>query len=129
MIQTLFTIGKLGFVRGEDMPVKINIDPNRVGQKVMTAWQDGLSALSNEILTDCNEYCKEDQGTLIMSSLAHSRPQEGRLIWETPYAKRQYWEIKTSLTPRRTWKWCETAKRKHKAQWGKLAERGLKKHL
>ena len=111
------------------MPVKIRIDPNQVGQKVMTAWKDGLTALSEEILADCNEYCKEDQHTLIDSSLAASIPSEGKLIWETPYAKRQYWAIKTSLTPGRTWKWCETAKRKHKERWKRLAERGLRENL
>ena len=111
------------------MPIKIRIDPNQIEQKVMTAWKEGLSMLSEEILADCNEYCKEDQHTLIDSSLAHSRPQEGKLIWETPYAKRQYWAIQTSLTPGRTWKWCETAKRKHKARWQKLAERGIRAKL
>lgn len=111
------------------MPVKIRIDPNQVGQKVMTAWKDGLPALSEEILADCNEYCKEDQHTLIDSSIAASIPSEGKLIWETPYAKRQYWAIKTSLTPGRTWKWCETAKRKHKKRWKMLAERGLRENL
>ena len=111
------------------MPVKIQIDSNRVGQKVMGAWDKGLSDLSTEILADCNEYCKEDQHGLIDSSLTHSRPQEGRLIWETPYAKRQYWEIKTSLTPGRTWKWCETAKRKHKERWKRIAERRLRENL
>jgi hypothetical protein len=95
----------------------------------MTAWKDGLTALSEEILADCNEYCKEDQHTLIDSSLAASIPSEGKLIWETPYAKRQYWAIKTSLTPGRTWKWCETAKRKHKERWKRLAERGLRENL
>jgi len=111
------------------MPVKIRIDANQVGAKVMTAWKDGLTALSEEILADCNEYCKEDQHTLIDSSLAASIPSEGKLVWETPYAKRQYWAIKTSLTPGRTWKWCETAKRKHKERWKRLAERGLRENL
>jgi hypothetical protein len=111
------------------MPVKIKIDANQVGAKVMTAWKDSLTALSEEILADCNEYCKEDQHTLIDSSLAASVPSEGKLIWETPYAKRQYWAIKTSLTPGRTWKWCETAKRKHKQRWKRLAESELREHL
>ena len=111
------------------MPVSIRIDANKIGTKVMTAWKDGLTALSEEILADCNEYCKEDQHTLINSSLAASIPSEGKLIWETPYAKRQYWAIKTSLTPGRTWKWCETAKRKHKERWKRLAERGLRENL
>lgn len=111
------------------MPVTIRIDANQVGARVMTAWKDSLTALSEEILADCNEYCKEDHGTLISSSEAASIPSEGKLIWETPYAKRQYWAIKTSLTPGRTWKWCETAKRKHKQRWKRLAESELREHL
>ena len=112
------------------MPVKINIDPNKVSARVMGVFnQDVLPALSEEILADCNEFCKEDQQTLIKSSLAKSKPQEGRLIWETDYAKRQYWSIETSLTPGRTWKWCETAKRKYKKRWTKSAEGRLRENL
>ena len=111
------------------MPVRINISSQEVEAKVMTAWKKGLYDLSNEILADCNEYCKEDQHTLINSSLTHSRPEEGKLIWQTPYARRQYWEIRTSLTPGRTWKWCETAKKKWRTRWTQLAERGLRDNL
>ena len=109
--------------------VRIEIDPNKVGAKVMGAWDSALPKLSEEILADCNEYCKEDTGALIKSSLLHSRPKEGKLIWETPYAKRQYWAIKTSLTPNRTWKWCHTAKVKWGKRWHKLAEKLLKENL
>ena len=111
------------------MPVKIMISSNHVEAKFKTAWDKGLAALSEEILADCNEYCKEDQGTLIASSITHSRPQEGKLVWQTPYAKRQYWEIRTSLTPGRTWKWCETAKRKWLSRWKQKAEQGLRDNL
>lgn len=111
------------------MPVKINISSRQVETKVKTAWDKGLAALSEEILADCNEYCKEDQQTLIKSSIIHSKPEQGKLIWETAYAKRQYWEIKTSLTPGRTWKWCETAKRKWLSRWKQKAEQGLRNNL
>ena len=111
------------------MPVRIYIDPAKTGIRVKGAWDKGLAILSEEILADCNEFCKEDQHTLINSSLLHSRPQQGILIWETPYAKRQYWEIKTSLTPGRTWKWCETAKQHYGERWRRLAERLLGENL
>lgn len=111
------------------MPVRIMIDPNQCAAKVQGAWDKGLFALSAQVLGDCNQYVKHDQGTLESSSYAHSRLKEGKLIWQTPYAKRQYWEIKTSLTPGRTWKWCETAKRKHKDTWQKIAEKALKENL
>lgn len=111
------------------MPARIMINPQKVQARIVGAWEQALAALSEEILADCNEYCKVDQNTLIMSSLSHSQPEKGKLIWSTPYARRQYYEIKTSLTPGRTWKWCETAKRKHKERWLRLAERGFRDKL
>ena len=111
------------------MPVKIKIDPNQCAAKVEGAWGKGLYVLSSQILGDCNQFVKVDQHTMESSSYAASRLNEGVLVWDTPYAKRQYWEIKTSLTPGRTWKWCETAKRKFKADWQKLGEKLLKENL
>jgi hypothetical protein len=111
------------------MPIRIQIDPNKVGLKVQGAWKESLLPLSSQILGDCNQYVKVDQHGLESSSYAASKLNEGKLVWDTPYAKRQYWEIRTSLTPGRTWKWCETAKRKFKSDWQKLAERLLRSKL
>lgn len=111
------------------MPVKIQIDPNRCAAKINNAWDKGLFILSSQILGDCNQYVKVDQHTMESSSYVASELREGKLVWDTPYAKRQYWEIRTSLTPGRTFKWCETAKRKHKKDWEKLAEKLLKENL
>ena len=111
------------------MPVKIMIDNNAVAAKVETAWQKGLRALGEQVLNDCNKYCKEDNHILIDSSGEHSHPERGELVWQTSYAKRQYWEIKTSLTPGRTWKWCETAKKKHLEEWQRMAQKGMSENL
>ena len=111
------------------MAVIIHIDNAKVEAKVMAAWQKGLAMLSEEILADCNEYCKVDTGALISSSQIHSQPKYGKLVWQTPYARRQYWDIQTSRTPGRTWKWCETAKQNCMARWEDKAERGLKQNL
>ena len=109
--------------------MRITISREQVKAKVQGAWNKTLYALSNEILADCNEYVKRDQNTLLMSSLAHSRPAEGVLVWETPYARRQYWEIQTALTPGTCWKWCEAAKARHKAEWDEKAQRGFLDNL
>jgi hypothetical protein len=111
------------------MPIRIQIDPNKVGLKVRGAWKESLLPLSAQILGDCNQYVKIDSKDMMLSSGDASKLHEGKLVWDTPYAKRQYWEIKTSLTPGRTWKWCETAKRKHKEDWQKLAEKLLRSKL
>lgn len=112
--------------------VRIQIDPNKVTATVQTSWKKGLAQLSEEILADCNEYCKEYTGALIQSSLIHSRPKEGKLIWRTPYARRQYWVIRTAhkdKNPNATWKWCESAKARWRERWAKLAERALRENL
>ena len=114
------------------MPVKVNIPKHAIEAKVQNAWDKGLPLLSEEILNDCNLYCKMDTGILIQSSQLHSIPREGKLIWQTPYARRQYWEIKTAIpdvNPRASWKWCEVAKRKHKEQWERQAQRLLEMNL
>ena len=111
------------------MSVKIQIDRNKVCAKVMGAWKESLLPLSAQILQDCNKYVKVDQHTMESSSYAVSDLHNGKLVWDTPYAKRQYWEIRRAIVPGRTWKWCETAKRKHKADWQKLAERLLRSKL
>ena len=111
------------------MPVRIVIPSGTVEAKVKGAWDKGLALLSNEVLNDCNEYCKYENGALRGSSMINSILEEGKLIWQTPYARRQYWEIKTALTPGTTWKWCETAKRKCSKRWQAQAQRIMEMNL
>ena len=114
------------------MPVKINIQRHAVVAKINGAFQASLPQLSEEILNDCNQYCKEDTGMLIASSLTHSRPQEGTLIWQTPYARRQYWAIRTAfktVNSNATWRWCEYAKQRFLQKWNRQAQRLLEDNL
>ena len=110
--------------------MKCTINKAQVRMKIQDAWKAGLWKLSEEVLADCNEYVKRAPDRILLrSSEIHSRTKEGVLVWETPYAKRQYWEIQTALTPGTTWKWCETAKRNHKQQWEAQAKRGFLENL
>lgn len=108
------------------MAVYVRISPDQVKVKIDDAWKSTLEILSGEILNDCNEYCKEDSGILKASAMIHSDLPNGRLIWQTPYARRQYYEIQTAykdVNPKATWKWCEVAKEKHQEEWAKKAQR------
>lgn len=107
------------------MSVKFNIDTNKIQVKMDNAWETGLEMLSSQILRDCNKYCKEDTGMLIMSSYIHSDLKKGKLVWRTPYAARQYYEIRTAyhdVNSNATWRWCEVAKQNHLDRWRKQAE-------
>ena len=114
------------------MPVKINIPKSAVQAKVQGAWDKGLPILTEEIKNDCNEYCKYAEGNLNRSADIHSRLKDGLIIWQTPYARRQYWEIRTAYTdvkPNATWKWCEVAKRVCKNKWERQAQRLMEMNL
>jgi len=107
------------------MPVKFKIDARSIGVKIDNAWKSGLEMLSTQILKDCNFYCKEDTGLLIISSYIHSDLKRGRLVWQTPYAARQYYEIRTAypdVNSNATWRWAEVAKKNHKDVWGRQAQ-------
>ena len=112
--------------------MKISINKHAVEAKVQDAFKKGLPVLTELIKDDCNLYCKWDEGTLAQSANIHSRPELGQVIWQTAYARRQYWEIKTAYTdknPNASWKWCEVAKRKHLHQWQQQAQRLLEDNL
>lgn len=107
------------------MAVRIQINENSIQARIDNTWSSGLEMLSSQILRDCNLYCKEDTGMLIMSSFIHSRLKDGLLIWQTPYAARQYYEIPTAykdVNSNATWRWCEVAKQNHLAEWGRQAQ-------
>lgn len=110
------------------MPVVININPYTIKQKVDNAINDenGMAKLTSVVRQDCNEYCKEQTGMLIISSYTHSRLSEGMIVWQTPYAARQYYEIRTAHTdvnPKASWRWCEVAKTNHLYQWQEQAQK------
>ena len=114
------------------MPVRIIMNRHNVETRVEYAFKNGMGVLANEILNDCNQYCKMDTGNLIASSYIHSKLDEGKLIWQTPYARRQYWAIRTAykdVNPNASWKWCEVAKKKHLEQWKRQAQRALEMNL
>lgn len=104
------------------MSVKIQFDEARVLERFDISNPAIMQPMAEEILADCNEFCKMDTGALIASSLIHSRLAEGKLIWQTPYAKRQYWAIRTAyadMNPQATWRWAEAAKERYSEKWAR----------
>ena len=81
------------------MGVKISIDTNAVRVKLEAANEKALKEIKGQVLSDCNEFCPEDQSVLINSSLSQSKvlsyfgESELRLIWVTPYARYLYYGL------------------------------------
>lgn len=107
------------------MPVRIDIDTLKIAGKIDSAWRRGLPQLASIIRENCNEFCKKDNGYLIASSLIHSDLSHGRLVWQTPYAARQYYEIRTAnreVNPNASWRWCEVARTVYHERWNRQAQ-------
>ena len=107
------------------MSVKIKINEQGIKATIDSTWHNGVEMLASQILRDCNEFCKEDTGMLIMSSYIHSKLKEGLLIWNTPYAARQYYAIETaykSPNHNATWRWVEVARNRYHERWAKQAQ-------
>lgn len=75
----------------EGFTVELQFDKSVLAAKIQTASEKGIAAVTNEALKDANYYAREDTGELIRSSIRASRPAEGELIWDTPYAKKMYY--------------------------------------
>lgn len=104
----------------------IRIDQNAVVARVMGQWDKALPMLTEAIRNDCNQYCKKDSGDLITSSETATDYKRGIMRWQTAYARRQYWEIRTAykdVNSRATWKWVHVAKAKYQDKWVRQAAR------
>lgn len=114
------------------MSVTVRFDKNTCAARIKKAAEGmALCVVSEQVLKDCNYYCKQDQGTLISSSITHSQPEKGRLIWKTPYAKKQYYLQTASReqNPNASWMWCHKAKAEHSKEWQKVFNTAFKNEM
>lgn len=104
--------------------MKIEFNRNAVRAKLEKKINQGVAPLMEQVLKDSNYFCRQDQKGLINSSLTASRPKDGVLIWDTPYAKRVYYtgEPSRDKNPNASLMWFEKAKARFGKDWEKLAQ-------
>ena len=105
--------------------VKITRNDTRISARVTGGKKKMIYAVAEQALKDCNVFCRQDQGVLISSSYSASVPQEGKLIWNTPYAKRVYYTGRPShdVNPHASLMWCEVARNVFGDDWDKIAQK------
>lgn len=92
--------------------VKVSTNRLRVRARVSRGERAMVAALTNQVVQDGNFFCKQDQGVLMSSALIASQPEKGLAIWDTPYAKRQYYTGAPSkdVNPNASTMWVEKAR-------------------
>lgn len=110
------------------MSVKIVFDKAKCAARIKAATEEVTEKVSTVALADSNEYVRQDQSTLKQSSYTASDLKAGKLVWNTPYAKRVYYTGTPSkdVNSKAALRWAEKAKQKHLKEWEKAGNDAMK---
>lgn len=84
--------------------------------------------LDLQVIKDSNVFCPEAEGTLKSSALIASRIGEGLVVWDTPYARKQYYQCpkkSKDKNPNARMRWFEHAKARMVRTWRRIAQEAL----
>ncbi|PFE42506.1 minor capsid protein [Bacillus cereus] len=113
--------------------VNVQVDTAQIESNVMRATEKAQFALDEQVLKDSNFYAPEDTTELKRSGVRFSRPGEGRVGWNTPYARRLYYNpqynFSKDLNPNAQGLWFEVAKAAHLVDWKRITEQTMKDNL
>ena len=95
------------------------------------AFKLALFALEEQARTDCNYFCREDQGELKRSIKSKVKDTTLQLSWNTVYAHRVYTSGKpsTDKNPHASLEWAERAQKIFGREWNMILQKGLAKAL
>lgn len=115
------------------MSVRVRIETKQIKPKVKKAVEQARRVVDSQVLKDSNRYAPMDTGNLINSSLRASQIGQGRLVWDTPYARRLYYNPQYNFSkdknPNAGGLWFERAKSRHQRDWEEAARRAVRGRL
>lgn len=99
----------------------VKVDLSGVSSKIKSNAERAQFILDEQILKDSNFYAPQDTGELIRSSLRMSLIGQGKLIWDTAYSRRLYYnpqyDFSKDKNPNAGGLWFEMAKSRHLMEW------------
>jgi hypothetical protein len=102
----------------------------KVRKRYDKASQHAQFILDQQILKDTNEYVPKDTGNLVNSSIIHSVPGSGLIVWSTKYVRRLYYGTQMRFSKDRNGKaqalWFEASKANNKRRWLDVARNAFK---
>ncbi|WP_017379741.1 minor capsid protein [Paenisporosarcina sp. TG-14] len=115
------------------MKVKVNMDYGALRSKMVNATNKTQSILDLQVLKDSNKFAPQDLSELKKSSIRTSKIGTGELIWETPYARKLYYnpqyKFSKDKNPLAGGLWFERAKAEKKKVWIVVAKAAFKANL
>lgn len=113
------------------MSVRVTLKKREAAARIIGAGKAATPIVANEFLKDANYFCREDTGELIRSSIRASKPEEGRLIWDTDYARKVYYTGKPSHDTNKHAElmWAHKARTLHGDKYQRMFEKIIKEKV
>ena len=106
------------------MGIKIKRNAAAIQAKIAAGEKKMIPAVTEAVRQYGNIFVREDQGALKNSALISSRPQEGKAVWDTPYAKKAYYTgtPSTDVNPDASLMWAEKGVNTYKKELDQIAQ-------
>lgn len=108
------------------MGVRVKSDFSGAAKKIKQKKERTQLALDQQILKDSNFYLPFQDGVMMNSSFYASDLGKGLIAWDTPYARRLYWNPSFNFSkdrnPNARALWFEHAKSIHLDDWLAIAK-------
>ena len=103
----------------------VKLDISGIPKKLEDYTDKARYAIANQVLVDSNLYVPKRTGVLRASSYVTSDNKQ--IIWNTPYARYQYFNNFNNYTTSNTGGyWLETARSRFGAEWAEVGARAIK---
>lgn len=111
--------------------VRVDVDISRLQAKRNDATKAAQMQLDQDVLKDSNYYIPKAIGTLEGSGIRASEIGKGKVIWDTPYSRRLYYNPQYNFSkdknPNARGLWFESAKAQKKGSWVDEAKKNYKR--
>ena len=113
------------------MAVKIEMDKQKIVKKLLTGADASKFAVAMALMDYGNNFVRVDQGQLRDSVYTSSEPEKGKVIWDTPYAKKVYYTgaPSTDVNPQASLMWADKAKKVYKKELQQIAQNAFNKGI
>lgn len=105
----------------DGVSVKIEFDVNALARKYQSRAKVAQTILDESVMKDTDPYVRYRTGALARSVQTASFIGAGLVIYDTPYAKKVYYDRKSSVTrdvhPKATPFWFEKSKKENLRSW------------
>ena len=116
---------------GIEFKAKANFKEAKVKAKFKAKLKRAQMKLDTQVVADSNYFAPNKTSTLQKSAIINPVIGTGLVIWDTDYARRQYYgegfDHSKQLNPNACAKWFEAAKARKLEQWRRLVNDEIKR--